>query len=275
MIPSLDFGGAGQDLWFLHANGYPPDCYRPLLGRLSETFRVRAMLQRPLWPGSDPLEIDDWLPLSTDLIGFLDQQQALPIMAVGHSLGAIVILRAALRSPELFRSVVLIEPVLFLPSRIREWGEMRTTGQADRLPLVLQARNRRQSFDDLERLFEAYRGRQNFRYLDDSALRILIKALTCPSTDGTYRLCYSAAWEERIYLTGIWRDMDIWTELPSLRVPTLIIGGDETDTFLPEQAQEVVKVQPATRIATVEKATHLVPMERPDEVGAIILDFLS
>ena len=35
-IPSIDFGGNGEELVFLHANGYPPECYRPLLTRLAE-----------------------------------------------------------------------------------------------------------------------------------------------------------------------------------------------------------------------------------------------
>ena len=38
IIPLLDFGGIGAELVFLHANGYPPDCYRPLLSRLAEKY---------------------------------------------------------------------------------------------------------------------------------------------------------------------------------------------------------------------------------------------
>src|SRR5574342_103278 len=78
MIPSVEYGGVGETVYFLHANGYPPDCYRPLLVRLAERYRVRAMLQRPLWASSDPQEIEDWIPLSDDLLRFLDQDHAVP-----------------------------------------------------------------------------------------------------------------------------------------------------------------------------------------------------
>ena len=74
-IPSIDFGGSGTELVFLHANGYPPECYRPLLSRLAENYHVTAMVQRPLWPDSKPDEIEDWLPLTDDFLRYLDAHQ--------------------------------------------------------------------------------------------------------------------------------------------------------------------------------------------------------
>jgi pimeloyl-ACP methyl ester carboxylesterase len=275
MVPSQDFGGKGEVLHFLHANGYPPACYRNLLVELSDRYRVKAMLQRPLWEGSNPNDIEDWLPLSSDLILYLEENRAAPALVIGHSLGAIVILRAAIHHPEYFRAIILMEPVLFLPNHIYAWQEMLATGKVDQHPIIIQARNRRQTFDDLERIFGAYRNRQTFRYLNDQALHLYIQSITCPTDVGSYRLCYSAAWEERIYKTGIWRDLDIWDGLSSFNLPTLIIRGAETDTFMSAQAERMQRAQPQLRIETVEKSTHLVPMERPDEVAAIIFDFLS
>ena len=77
-IPSLDFGGSGEELVFLHANGYPPECYRPLLSRLAEKYHVTAMVQRPLWPESRPEDIDDWRPLTDDFLHFLDAHHTAP-----------------------------------------------------------------------------------------------------------------------------------------------------------------------------------------------------
>ena len=94
-IPLIDFGGAGEELLFLHANGYPPDCYRPLLSRLAEKYHVTAMVQRPLWPESKPEDIDSWRPLTDDLLRFLDVLQTGPIACVGHSMGGLALLRAA------------------------------------------------------------------------------------------------------------------------------------------------------------------------------------
>ncbi|RPH57362.1 MAG: alpha/beta hydrolase, partial [Chloroflexi bacterium] len=107
MIPFTDFGGNGPNLHFLHANGYPPACYLPLIERLNRQYHVSAMHLRPLWPGAQPKELGAWHPMSDDLALFVKERDFGPLIAVGHSIGAIVTLRAALRQPELFSALVL------------------------------------------------------------------------------------------------------------------------------------------------------------------------
>jgi len=273
--PTISFGGDGSPLYFLHANGFPPRCYGPLLTRLARRYRVNAMVQRPLWDGSDPQEITDWIPLSADLLKFINEQHASPAIVVGHSLGGIVALRAGLSHPDKFRALVLIDPVLFPPRRILHWRLQRALGGLKRHPLIIGARNRRQSFDDLDRLFNAYRQRENFRYMDNDALWAYISSITRPAADGTYGLSFSVAWETQIYYTGIWPDLDIWRGLPKLRVPTLILRGEETDTFWESTARRVERANSAIQVRTVNQATHLVPLERPLETASMIDEFVS
>jgi pimeloyl-ACP methyl ester carboxylesterase len=274
--PSLDFGGADEELVFLHANGYPPECYRPLLSRLAEKYHVTAMAQRPLWPESAPEDIDDWLPLTNDFLHFLDAHQTRPLVCVGHSMGGIALLRAALREPERFKAIVLLDPVLFPPYFITLWNVMRALKLGQRFhPLVAGARQRRRQFDDLERLYNGYRRKSVFRYMDDAALRAYVEGITCQRDGGSYQLCYSAEWEIRIYLTGIWRDMDIWRRLPKLEVPTLILRGAETDTFWERTGKLFKRKQPWARVEALEKSTHLVPLERPQEVSNLIQSFFK
>ena len=119
-IPSQDFGGKGPNLLFLHANGYPPACYRPLLTRLARSNHVTAMLQRPLWEDSRPEDIHDWTPFSDDLLRFLDENESrAPTTVIGHSMGGIAALRAALRQPQKFQYLILLDPVLLPPPSLR------------------------------------------------------------------------------------------------------------------------------------------------------------
>lgn len=274
--PSFDFGGAGSPLHFLHANGYPPACYQPLLERLTTQYHTFGMLLRPLWPDSDPKEIDDWTTLSEDLLRFLDEQKAGPVIGMGHSIGAIVTLRAALKEPGRFRALVLMEPVLFPPYFMLEWNLARRLGLGYRLhPLISGARNRRRIFDDLDRAFDGYRRREVFRFFSDEGLRAYIHGITKPRPGGGYELVYSPEWEARIYFTGIWRDWDLWKAIPRLEIPTIIIRGAETDTFWKSTAREVVKRNHKIRIVTLEKSTHLLPLERPQEVFEITQSFLK
>ena len=137
------------------------------------------------------------------------------------------------------------------------------------------ALRRRRRFDDLEKLFKGYRRRDVFRFFSDGLLHALIRGMTRPTTDGGYELVYSPEWEARIYETGIWNDWDIWKGLKRLKIPTMIIRGAETDTFWESTARMVRKTNSDIRILSVQAATHLVPLERPDEVFDIAQQFLQ
>ena len=275
----FDFGGMGQPLHFLHANGYPPDCYEPLLELLKTEYHVFGMLLRPLWEDSKPESLHSWHPLSDDLRSFLasstHRATSRPVIGVGHSIGAIVTLRAALRDPGKFKALVLIDPVLFVPRRLILWHIFRAIGLGDRVhPLIAGAKKRRRTFDDLETVFRGYRNRNIFRYMRDENLRIYIEGMTRPTAAGKYELVYSPEWEAQIYRSGL-RDFDIWGNLHKLTVPTLFIRGAESDTFLENAAYLVKQKQPGAKVETLEKSTHLLPLERPKEVFEKMQSFLQ
>lgn len=278
MIPFTEFGGDGPALCFLHANGYPPECYRPLFEALTPRYRVLAMYQRPLWPDARPEDLHDWKPLSTDFLRFLDERKLERVAVIGHSMGGIAALRAALWQPERFQNLVLLDPVLFPPGFIVLWNLVRALGLGYKLhPLIPAAQKRRRTFDDLERPFAAYRRRPTFRYLSDDALRAYISGITKPGLNANsgYTLIYSPEWETRIYYTSVWRDFDLWRGLSRLKPPTLLLRGAETDTFLPLTAFLVQRLHPRIPIQTLPRATHLLPLEAPKDVASRILCFLS
>jgi len=272
---SFTYNDTGQPLHFLHANGYPPDCYKPLFELLKTEYRVFGMHLRPLWDDAKPEEIQSWHPLSDDLLRFLSDRGADSVIGVGHSIGAVVTLRAALRDPGKFRALVLIDPVLFVPSIMAMWKITQMLGLGNRThPLIIGAMKRRRHFDDLETVFQGYRNRSVFRYMSDESLWAYIKGITRTRSDGGFELVYSPEWEVQIYRTGM-HDFDIWRGLPKLKVPTLIIRGAETDTFLESAARLVKRKQPKVRVETLEKSTHLLPLERPKEVFEIMHSYLK
>jgi len=271
----FDLGGNGKPLHFLHANGYPPDCYKLLFEILRTEYRVFGMHLRPLWEDTRPKEIHSWHPLSDDLLRFLSNHDSAPVIGVGHSIGAIVTLRAALRDPKKFRALILIDPVLFTPRRLIAWNFLRAIGVGDRVhPLIAGAKKRRQTFDDLEAVFRGYRNRNIFRYMSDENLRVYIEGMTKPKANGGYELAFSPEWEAQIYRTGL-RDFDIWRDLPKLEPPTLFIRGAETDTFLEGAASLVKQKQPKARLEELKQSTHILPLEHPKEVFEIMQSFLS
>ena len=275
-IPSVEWGGRGEALHFLHANGYPPACYQPLIERLTAEYHVFGMLLRPLWEGTDPRTIGDWKPFSEDLRQFLHQTGAEGVIGLGHSIGAVVTLRAAIQEPGLFRALILIDPVLLPPLQVVQLRIAHALGiQRGGRRLVEGALRRRRHFDDLEQMQAGYRRREVFRYFGDEELRALVHGLTRPNRERGYDLVYSPEWEARIYETGIWRDWDLWSGIPKLRIPMLFLRGEQTDTFFIRTAQMAQERNAQVQVQTIANATHLVPMERPGEVAEGILQFME
>lgn len=110
--------------------------------------------------------------------------------------------------------------------------------------------------------------------MSDENLRNYLEGITRLKSDGMYELVYSSAWEAQVYRTGL-QDFDLWRGLPKLEIPTLFIRGAETDTFLENAARLVKRMQPQARVETLDKSTHLLPLERPQEVFNIIQSFLN
>jgi len=274
-IPFTLYGEDGPPLVFLHANGMPPACYRPLLSTLARGYRVFAMHLRPLWPGSDPQSVPDWRVITEDLLTFLDQRGfAGPVFCTGHSVGATATLRAALWQPERFARIALLDPVLFPPAFIRFFRLLRVLRLLHLIPQIRAASRRRARFDDLERLFQEYRRKPVFRYLSDRALRAYIQGILCPDGDG-WRLCQSKEWEIQIYSAGIWRDMELWHGLSALRVPTRILRGVETDAFPLAAVRLIARKNPQIAVDTIQRATHLLPLEHPAEVARRLQEHFS
>lgn len=273
MLSSLDFGGTGPNLHFANANGYPPGAYRRLLATLTPRCHVQAMLPRPLWEGSRPESIRSWAPLVDDLVQYLDERGARGWIGAGHSLGAVTTMAAALHRPDAFRALVLIDPVFVRPPVLWVFLLARKLGLAGRVhPLAPGARRRKRTFETEDAMFARYRQAAVFRGLDDAALRDYVSAALRPDGNGALTLAYSPEWEARIYETG---PFDLYSQLHRLKPPVLAIRGAQTDAFSPAGVRALRRALPGAQVVEVPGAGHLVPLEKPEEVGRIITAFLE
>jgi pimeloyl-ACP methyl ester carboxylesterase len=70
----------------------------------------------------------------------------------------------------------------------------------------------------------------------------------------------------------------LWPEMPplsSLRIPTLVVVGDEDHADFRMIAQHLAEEIPSAELAVVPGAGHLVGVERPEELNALLVDFLA
>jgi pimeloyl-ACP methyl ester carboxylesterase len=270
-VPFDDFGGRGPLLHFAHANGYPPRTYRPLLERLAGRFRVLAVHHRPLWSAGPPADLDSWHAVADDLVRFFDEQGLRGSIGVGHSIGAVVTFYAALRRPELFRALVLIDPVILIPAVLRQMTSLGHDAVAE-LPLIKIAGSRRNHFDSLDEAFGRFRRKRIFARLSDEALRDYVAGALQPVPEGGYRLAYPPEWEARIYALP---PQEVWDLLPQVTHPTLAIRGAESDTLSPAAWQMWQMAQPAATFAEIPGTGHLLPLEQPALVAAQIDAFFD
>ena len=287
MIDPLIFSKEGPFLTFIHANGYPLIAYQSMLNPLLNKYQVVGYSLRPFWPGSNPADLRDWRDFRDDYLGFLENylseyqvsgqhQKRNGLIAVGHSLGAMTSLLAAIQRPDLFQALVLIEPVLFPPWQgrlIRLLSPSKLMGR--RHSLIVKTLRRKKSFPDRETMFTNYRGKEIFNRLSDDALLDYVKGISREIPDGSIELSYSPEWEARIYETAGIADKVVWRNLSGITCPVLVIRGINSDTLGEKTMEQLVNKLSAGYSVTISEAGHLAPLEKPDQTSALISEFLD
>jgi pimeloyl-ACP methyl ester carboxylesterase len=270
-IPFSDFGGTGPALHFAHANGFPPGCYQTLLKGLSTDFHVLAMRQRPLWEGSNPKKFKTWEILGDDLIRFLEENNLQNIIGVGHSMGGIATVIAAAKRPELFSQVILIDPVLFL-NNIYLLNKFTPIWLRKKIiPVAKIALKRKDSWPTKQMAFDSLRSKKIFELIPDKIFSEFIDGSIKENSGGTASLIYSKEWEAQVYCTPA----NAWPYLAKLNQPTLAIKASGSNLLDPPVWEKWQRVQPDARFDTVEKSSHLLPLERPEIIVDLVRSFLG
>ncbi|MBX3055076.1 MAG: alpha/beta hydrolase [Anaerolineae bacterium] len=272
-MPYITWGGSGEVLHFAHPNAYPPACFRQFLAPFTAHYRVLAMEQRPLWPHVHPASLPDWRALADDLITFFDQQGLRQVIGLGHSLGAVITAVAAAKRPDLFRQLVLVDPVFMLPSMLAAIAQL--PGGVEELPLLAAARNRRYQWPDLQTAFAHYRQKPVFARFSDESLWDYVNNSFVLSEDNLFTLRFSREWEEHLYRQMMGNGGLVWDYLPRVTQPTLAVRAMETDTLHPEAWARWQQIQPEATFVEVADVGHMLMLERPLSVANLILSHLK
>jgi len=275
--PIYEYGGAGTIIHMALANGFPPQTYKSLLDPLTAQYRVVSLPPRALWSGigAPPEQVGTWQELGDDIIAGIRHHGLKNVIAIGHSFGGIASLLAVLQAPELFRGLCLLDPVIFLPQMMDAVKELRKQGTPPRIPLVDGALNRRSRFASRDEAFAYWRGKPLFQDWSDDALWLYTDSMTRPADDGDgLQLTWSPVWEAYYYMALYPYTWDDLRRLNGL-LPTLIIRGGKTDTFVTESAEKVRDMLPAATHAMIPGYGHLFPQAAPDATRHVIEDWLK
>lgn len=266
-----DWGGQGPVLHFAHANGFPPGAYRKLLAKLTSRAHVVSARSRDLVPGTEPRSLRDWDDLAEDLIASLRARGLKGVVGVGHSVGGVATVLAALKEPSLFERVVLLDPTLLTGLHRLVFTLAGPLGLRGRIPPASLAHRRREHWSSREEAFASYRKKPLFQHFDPDCLQDYVTSGLREAPQGGFQLAIPRQWEARIFETG---PRDIWRRLRGLKVPTLVLRGAGSDTLSAQGLERVRRTLPEALTETVP-GSHLFPLEEPEACAQHILGFLG
>ena len=261
------------------ANGFPPECYAPTLAPLGRDWRALSLPPRGMWPGigAAPEEPGCWAELAEDLLAGMAHHALRGVVGVGHSFGAAVLLRAALREPMRFRALALLDPALLPEARLQGLRELRARcPQAlKQAPLAQGALTRRHRFPDVETAFRYWRTKPLFADWSDGALWAYTRSMTQRARGGAgLELAWRRDWEAWYYMSV---DTEAWEALARLkgRQPTLIVQGAESEVFPRDSLQRAGALLPTATLATLPGGGHLFPNSHPEATTQVLAGWLA
>jgi pimeloyl-ACP methyl ester carboxylesterase len=221
---------------------------------LSGTFRVIAYDHRDHGRSARAGAPYDLAALVNDAEALLDELAVPPCHFVGLSTGGFVGMRLALRAPERFRSLTLMdtsaepEP---LWQRVKYRALLSVLGIAGIRPVLrsgMTAMFSRSFLRDPARQDEVALWRQRIAGNDP---RGLIR-----------------------FGNAIFARDDVVERLRHLKVPTLVVVGEHDRPCPPERARSIAAAIPGAALVTIPDAGHLSTIERPEAVNAALVTFL-
>ena len=267
VIPFHHFGGKGKMIHFAHANGYPPEGYQEFIQPLSKEYEIIASKYRPLWENQSPKTVKSWHTFADDLIRFMDEKGLQNVIGMGHSMGGTISSIAAMKRPDLFEQLILIDPVIF-PKKYNLWTKFLPNSLLKRIiPIAKASTKRRDQWNNKQEVFDSWRTKRVFKRFTDSVLNDFVNAAIVPNPQGGVTLAYPKAWETQVYLTAPY----IFSDLVKMKKPMTVIKAEYTDVISDGLWKEWQQKQPATTFIEYKDAGHLIPMEYPVPLAETIL----
>jgi pimeloyl-ACP methyl ester carboxylesterase len=248
---------------FAHGNGFPSPCYKQMLHHLEVRFDycyIDRIGHDPLYPVAE-----NWHNLVEEVIASIKRQANQPVIAVGHSLGGVLSLLAAIEEPKLFKSVIILDSPLLGPLKSNMVKLAKTLGIIDRITPAFRTRGRREYWKNHDQLINYLKTRDLFKTFTDECLNDYVDYGLEYKEDGYY-LRFDRHIEYQIYRT-------IPHVIPQyagkLITPAALIYGDKSTVV---DRMDVRYMKKHFNIKCFKtKGTHLFPMEYPQAVAKQII----
>jgi pimeloyl-ACP methyl ester carboxylesterase len=248
-----------------HATGFHGHAYLPIAKALAPRSHSWGMDFRG--HGDTPLPDGwtvSWDGYGDDAFAVASALASLPggeggIVAFGHSMGGAALVMAAARKPELFRLLVLFEPIIFPTDRLRDPDAPN--------PLRDGARRRRTTFDSFDEAIANYASKPPMSAFDPDALDAYVRHGFRQDGD-VVRLKCDPDTEADTFDNG--GEHSTWDSLDGVPIPIVVAAGPAED-MRPSMVAPLVAAEAVDgRFVLAESMDHFGPMTQPAEVAALI-----
>jgi lipase len=260
--------GDDPPLLFVHATGFHGRCWDQVIARLGQR-RCYALDLRGHGRSAKPAPPYDWRCFGEDVAAVARRIGFQEAIGIGHSVGGHALATAAALAPDVFRALLLIEPVI-LPR--------------DQYGAALEgehfAARRRDRWLSPAEMFERFRHRPPFDRWDAAVLRDYCEygLLPAPDGDGCVLACPPAV-ESSIYLHST--AADIYPLLPSITVPVRVVRcGDPNPHDFWDMSASATAPDLAAHFRQgsdlhLPNATHFLPMEAPALLADLVREMIG
>jgi 3-oxoadipate enol-lactonase len=250
-----DTGGTGEPVVFAHGLLWSTKLFQFQLDALRGEYRCIAFDFRGQGQSEVTASGYDMETLARDAAQIIGKLGAAPCHFVGLSMGGFIGMRLASRTPELLRSLALLEtaadpePLLNRPKYAAMAALSRVLGFGPFVPEVEKIMFGKSFLADPSR--EAMR-------------RDLREQLLNNDRTGTARAVSGVIWRKGI------EDL-----LPRIDVPTLVLSGEEDVAVTPARSRRTADAIRGSRFQTVPRAGHSSSLENPDAVNEALRAFFA
>jgi pimeloyl-ACP methyl ester carboxylesterase len=253
---------------FLHGNGFCGGVYWPFLRGLLPDYALFCHDLEGHGASDAPGRYSGTGAIIERVPQIIDEQcaAAAPMVGLGHSFGAAVTLAVAARRPDLFRALVLLDPIL-IPSPA--WLGLKLAKVLGRNPMASAARRRRDRWASRDEALERLRGRGIYHGWREDALASFVDHATCDDGDARV-LCCPRELEASIFENPVYP----WRLIRGVSCPVLFLYGESSYPFLHAAARRARQLNPRVETRTVPGG-HCFMQQDPERAAAEVRGFLS
>ncbi len=258
---------------FLHGNGFCGGIYWPFLRGLLGEHALFCHDIEGHGASDAPTAYSGTANIIRRVPQVIDEQcaGAAPMIGMGHSFGAAVTLAVAAQRPDLFRTLVLLDPIL-IPTPA--WLGIKLAGLLGRNPMANAARRRRNQWSSRDEVLTRLRGRGIYQGWREDALESFVEHATCADSNGNGNgngrtLCCPRDLEASIFENPVYP----WRLIRRVRCPVLFVYGASSYPFLSTSARLARRLNPRVEIRRLPGG-HCFMQEDPDRSAAAVRDFL-